>query len=245
MESAELRDFLATKIEDLKDVFQDSVTIKNIYFSKSEIGIDWTYAMMHLVAQKFLLSIRQKEKDDNILLDVASQFQFVSFASSFYQTIYLESRTSKSRIFCENVCDMTGISCEAQSIPVYDQKIDVITSLHAIEHFGLGRYGDTLDYFGDQKAIKEFNRVLRTGGHLITGVPAAKISKLEFNGERIYNPADYDDMVITKGFSKEIGVIVYPPNSRPDGKTIGDFDSLNEWPTTHTPPVYLAVYKKE
>lgn len=238
-----LDDFLSTKQGDYKDIFSDTLRTTKVAVQREEIARDWTYAMMHLVAQRLLLEIRGAT-EGSVLLDVASQFSFISFAASFYNVVYLEVRSNNSKISCEGVCNMTGITCEAQEIPVHDEQVDVVTSLHAIEHFGLGRYGDKLDYYGDRKAVAEFARVLKRDGYLMAGVPTCLKSRIEFNGQRVYDPVDFDEMVESSGFSKVKTFVVYPPNSRPDGIIVGDRESLAAWPATHTPPVYLGVYKK-
>jgi hypothetical protein len=64
--------------------------------------------------------------------------------------------------------------------------------MHVIEHIGLGRYGDPLNYDGDLNAAKELNRVTAPGGHLMIVVPIGHESKIQFNAHRIYR---YDDLL--------------------------------------------------
>ena len=63
--------------------------------------------------------------------------------------------------------------------------------MHTIEHIGLGRYGDPIDYDGDLKAIKELKRVIKIGGSIIIVVPVGK-PKIIFNAHRIYS---YDQII--------------------------------------------------
>ena len=63
---------------------------------------------------------------------------------------------------------------------------DSISSLHAIEHFGLGRYGDTIDYFGHIKAIKRITEILTTGGIFYFSVPIGE-QRIEFNAHRVFS----------------------------------------------------------
>lgn len=62
---------------------------------------------------------------------------------------------------------------------------DSISSLHAIEHFGLGRYGDSIDYWGYLKAIENITKMLRKGGIFYFSVPIGK-QRIEFNAHRVF-----------------------------------------------------------
>lgn len=62
-----------------------------------------------------------------------------------------------------------------------------LSSLHAIEHFGLGRYGDPIDVGGAGRAIGAFIRVLQPGGRLWLSVPVGR-PRVEFDAHRIFDP---------------------------------------------------------
>ncbi|MFA5275924.1 MAG: DUF268 domain-containing protein [Candidatus Omnitrophota bacterium] len=72
-------------------------------------------------------------------------------------------------------------------LPFLDSSVGSISSLHVIEHVGLGRYGDPIDPEGHLKAAGELSRVLKTGGMLLISVPVGK-EKLYFDGHRIFDP---------------------------------------------------------
>ena len=63
---------------------------------------------------------------------------------------------------------------------------DSLSSLHAIEHFGLGRYGDPIDIFGHLKALDNIFKILQPGGKFYFSVPIGK-QRIEFNGHRVFN----------------------------------------------------------
>lgn len=63
---------------------------------------------------------------------------------------------------------------------------DSVSSLHAIEHFGLGRYGDPIDYFGHLKAIENVHRILTPGGRFYFSVPIGP-QRIEFNAHRVFS----------------------------------------------------------
>ena len=70
---------------------------------------------------------------------------------------------------------------------IADGSISSLSSFHAVEHFGLGRYGDPIDPRGHEKVISEMKRIVRPGGQILFGVPIG-IQRVEFNGHRIFDP---------------------------------------------------------
>lgn len=69
-----------------------------------------------------------------------------------------------------------------------DNSLQSLSSLHAVEHFGLGRYGDPIDPEGWRKALKSMQRKLAKGGYLYLSVPIGKEQKLCFNAHRVFVP---------------------------------------------------------
>ena len=88
--------------------------------------------------------------------------------------------TVKGLHFCRgNATSMSGIE---------DCSIESISCLHALEHFGLGRYGDPIDPNAYIRALYEMRRVLKFGGLLYLSVPIGDDEKVCFNAHRIFNP---------------------------------------------------------
>lgn len=71
---------------------------------------------------------------------------------------------------------------------INDNSILSLSSFHAVEHFGLGRYGDPIDPEACFKALHSMERVLAIDGHLYLGVPIASKNKLIFNAHRLFRP---------------------------------------------------------
>lgn len=63
---------------------------------------------------------------------------------------------------------------------------DSISCLHALEHFGLGRYSDALDVTGYEKGFDRIAQILRAGGLLYLSVPIGE-ERIEFNGQRVFS----------------------------------------------------------
>lgn len=69
---------------------------------------------------------------------------------------------------------------------------DCVTSLHALEHIGLGRYGDQIDVEGWKKGLQGLSYLLRQGGLLWLSVPVGK-ERIYFNAHRIFCPTQIID----------------------------------------------------
>lgn len=62
---------------------------------------------------------------------------------------------------------------------------DSLSCLHAIEHFGLGRYGDRLDPAGHIIGLRNLHQMLAPGGRLYLSAPIGP-QRIEFNGHRVF-----------------------------------------------------------
>ncbi len=69
-----------------------------------------------------------------------------------------------------------------------DQSIDSISSLHAVEHFGLGRYGDPIDPGAAARSMRELARVCRPSGRVYFSVPIGR-ERTCFNAHRVFGPS--------------------------------------------------------
>jgi hypothetical protein len=68
-----------------------------------------------------------------------------------------------------------------------DDSVDSLSTLHAAEHFGLGRYTDPVDPFACFQFMSALQRVLAPGGRLYFSVPVGR-ERLEFNANRVFAP---------------------------------------------------------
>lgn len=62
-----------------------------------------------------------------------------------------------------------------------------LSCLHAVEHAGLGRYGDPVAPRAWAAALAELARVLAPGGRFYLGTPIGR-QRLHFNSERVFSP---------------------------------------------------------
>jgi hypothetical protein len=70
---------------------------------------------------------------------------------------------------------------------IADDSIESLSSLHAVEHFGLGRYGDPIDPEGCFKAMGALQRILKPGGRLYFSAPIGA-ERVYFNAHRVFAP---------------------------------------------------------
>jgi SAM-dependent methyltransferase len=68
----------------------------------------------------------------------------------------------------------------------YKEYCDSLSSLHALEHFGLGRYGDRVDINGHLKGFENFYKMLKPGGKFYFAVPIGK-QRIEFDSHRVFS----------------------------------------------------------
>jgi len=64
---------------------------------------------------------------------------------------------------------------------------DSLSCLHALEHFGLGRYGDPIDPGGFERGFANMAALLKGDGVFYLSVPVG-IDRVEFNANRVVDP---------------------------------------------------------
>jgi hypothetical protein len=64
---------------------------------------------------------------------------------------------------------------------------DSLSCLHALEHFGLGRYGDQINPIGYRLGLKNMAKLLRLGGIFYLSIPIGK-ERIEFNANWVFDP---------------------------------------------------------
>lgn len=115
-------------------------------------------------------------------IDVGSRIDgFVSHVLTFRDIEVLDVRKLTS-----NIKGMTFRQADLmQTDSVPEAICDSLSCLHALEHFGLGRYGDPIDPQGHIKGLQSLNKLLKSGGVLLLSVPIGK-ERVEFNAHRIF-----------------------------------------------------------
>lgn len=114
-------------------------------------------------------------------VDIGSCSYFVAIASAFRNLRSYDIRPMDIPL----PGMITGVA-DLCSLPFADGEIKSLSCMHALEHVGLGRYGDPIDPRGDRKAASELSRVLAEDGSLLMVLPVGR-PKVAFNAHRIYS----------------------------------------------------------
>lgn len=131
-----------------------------------------------LVARKIFEAKPEKHVDIGSRVD-----GFVSHVASFRDIEVFDIRPITTRI--------PGVEFKQADMMKPEQEMeaccDSLSCLHALEHFGLGRYGDPIDPQGWEHGLANMSRLLREGGTLYLSVPIG-VERVEFNANRIFDP---------------------------------------------------------
>jgi SAM-dependent methyltransferase len=130
-------------------------------------------------------------------LDIGSRIDgFIAHLLCFTTVLVIDVRPLES-----GVTGLQFIRGDATSLDGWpDGSVGSLSSLHAIEHFGLGRYGDPIDPDGPFRAMASLARVLRRGGRLYFSVPIGR-ERVEFNAQRIFAPRTILDLFASHGLT--------------------------------------------
>jgi hypothetical protein len=107
---------------------------------------------------------------------------FAAQATAICPVYYYDIRPPRS-----SLPRFTFRKADLLELDLSDQSLRSMSSLHVIEHIGLGRYGDQLDPKGAERALSELQRVLAPGGQLLLSMPIGR-ERVEFNAQRVWHP---------------------------------------------------------
>ena len=136
----------------------------------------------HYFYQAAWLARQLADQECKLHVDVGSDVRMINVLSAFVEVEFIDYRPLD--------VSLSGLQCSAGNIAALDRdekSIQSLSSLHVIEHIGLGRYGDSLDPDGSKKALLELQRVLAKSGRLYISIPVG-VERVCFNAHRVYNP---------------------------------------------------------
>lgn len=145
----------------------------------------------HYFHQDLLIARRIFERNPKRHVDIGSRVDgFVAHVASFRNI---------------EVCDIRPLPTTLPSIvfrqmdllqppPELREYCDSLSCLHALEHFGLGRYGDGIDVAGHLKGLANITLLLQVGGTLYLSLPIGP-ERIDFNANRVFAVATVLEMI--------------------------------------------------
>ena len=137
----------------------------------------------HYFHQDLLVARRVFARAPKMHIDVGSRFDgFIAHVASFRPIRVLDIRDMPGAV--PNVtfgrCDLMA------ALPAnFEASCDSLSCLHALEHFGLGRYGDPIRPDGHEVALANLARIVAPGGWFYLSVPIGP-QRIEFNAHRVF-----------------------------------------------------------
>lgn len=156
-------------------------------------------------------------------VDVGSRVDgFVAHVASFRDLEVLDVRPITSAI--------PGVTFRQADLmkPVWDMHAycDSLSCLHALEHFGLGRYGDPVDPGGYAVGLANLASLLQEEGRLYLSVPIGR-QRVEFNAGRVFDPRTITREAARHGLAlEELAVVVSSGIKRESLPTEGELEHL-------------------
>jgi len=121
-------------------------------------------------------------------VDVGSRIDgFVAHVAAFREIEVMDIRDLKNT----GHSNISFVKADLMDMSNVQESIsDSISCLHAIEHFGLGRYGDSLDPNGHIKGFNNILKMLKPEGVLYISFPIGRANAIHFNAHRVFHPHD-------------------------------------------------------
>ena len=149
----------------------------------------------HYFHQDLYVARKIFEENPKKHMDVGSRVDgFVAHVASFREITILDIRPLRDEIPHVHYaqCDIMG---ELNSDLL--ESTSSLSCLHALEHFGLGRYGDPVKYDGYLDGLNNLSHILRQGGKLYLSVPIGP-TRIEFDAHRVFSVNFLLDLVLDR-----------------------------------------------
>ena len=152
--------------------------LRDMEMGAGSVGGDYFY--QDIWAARKIYERRPREH-----IDVGSRIDgFITHLLVFMENVtVMDVRPMK-----ENVPGLRFVEADCTTLDMLENgSVNSLSSLHAAEHFGLGRYGDPVDPAACFTFMENLARVLKPGGRLYFSVPIGR-ERVVFNGKRVFDP---------------------------------------------------------
>lgn len=153
----------------------------------------------HYFHQDLLVAQSVFEKNPIKHVDIASKIDgVVAHIASFREIEVFDIRPLDNKINNITFKEIDMMNLQGD----YENYTDSISCLHALEHFGLGRYGDPVDIYGYRKGFKNMVKMLKKGGTFYFSTPIGK-QIIEFDAHRVFSVKE----ILTLAEKNELEVV--------------------------------------
>lgn len=137
----------------------------------------------HYFHQDLLVARRVFARKPQRHVDVGSRVDgFVAHVACFREIEVFDIRTPP-----DNLPNIIFRQADLMNLlPQFKDYCDSLSCLHALEHFGLGRYGDPVNIEGYVSGFEGLSQMLQSGGVFYLSVPTGT-ERIEFNGHRVFS----------------------------------------------------------
>jgi len=179
---------------------QRKSSVKQFPFGKPYLCLsdrlnDGGLAKGHYFHQDLLVARRIYLNKPRIHVDIGSRIDgFVAHVASFRPIEVMDIRP-----LTNDIPNVKFIQADLM-IPIIDdlnEYCDSLSCLHALEHFGLGRYGDSVNYDGYLLGLHNLHQMLKKGGKFYFSVPIG-LQRIEFNAHRVFSISYLLELISSK-----------------------------------------------
>jgi hypothetical protein len=159
-----------TFVPSLHDRYSEGGETKSEYFWQDLLVARWIY-----------------EKAPEKHVDIGSRVDgFVAHVASFREIEVIDVRPVSAKI--PGILFRQTDLMDPSSLPILDEGYcDSLSCLHALEHFGLGRYGDSINPLGYKLGLVNMIRLVKDGGSFYLSTPIGR-ERVEFNSNWVFDP---------------------------------------------------------
>lgn len=143
-------------------------------------------------------------------VDIGSRVDgFVAHVASFREIEVLDIRPITTII--PGVVFREADVMDQASLPIVAEEgyCDSLSCLHALEHFGLGRYCDPINPRGYQQGIANMAKLLKPGGTFYLSTPIGK-ERVEFNANWVFDPRTIIQCAVESGLILRELIVITP-----------------------------------
>lgn len=149
-------------------------------------------------------------------VDIGSRVDgFVAHVASFREVEVLDVRPMSTDIPGIIFRQADLMNPAAMPITVGGAYCDSLSCLHAIEHFGLGRYGDPINPDGYKRGIANMSQLLPLGGVFYLSTPIGQ-ERVEFNANWVFDPRSIVRCAEASGMTLQKLTVITPANGPQD-----------------------------